>query len=333
MLQPLLFHGPCKPTTITIELKGTIVAPRVVEDWKFREDNTTWIKFSSINGLVIVGGGKVDGQGSPWWIKYPKKSNENNKPTAIRFYNCHNLTLSNLTHVDSPRNHISINYCKDASISNLHIIAPEDSPNTDGIDIGSSTNVLINNSTMKTGDDCIAINNGSSFINISGVFCGPGHGISVGSLGKDKKYATVEHVHVKNCTFNGTSNGVRIKTFEGGSGYARNITYEDIVLVGVKHPVIIDQFYDPKYIDNVGQAVEVSDVTYLNIRGTSLDKNAIELNCDTIVGCTNIILDNVNITRVDGGEAQTICTKAKGKCSSCYPDVPCLSQNSSAIRY
>ncbi|GAU51491.1 hypothetical protein TSUD_413750 [Trifolium subterraneum] len=97
--------------------------------------------------------------------------------------------------------------------------------------------------------------------------------------------------------------------FVGGSGFARNITYEDIILVGVKHPVIIDQFYDPKYIDNVGQAVEVSDVTYLNIRGTSLDKIAIELNCDTIVGCTNIVLDNVNITRVDGGEAQTNALK------------------------
>jgi polygalacturonase len=37
---------------------------------------------------------------------------------------------------------------------------------------------------------------------------------SAGSLGKDKKYATVEHVYVKNCTFNGTSNGARIKTYE-----------------------------------------------------------------------------------------------------------------------
>ncbi|PNY02585.1 polygalacturonase [Trifolium pratense] len=250
---------------------------------------------------------------------------------AIRFYNCHNLTLSNLTHVDSPRNHISINHCKDASISNLTIIAPADSPNTDGIDIGLSTNVLINNSTMMTGDDCIAINNGSSFINITDVFCGPGHGISVGSLGKDKTYATVEHVHVKNCTFNGTTNGARIKTFKGGSGYARNITYEDIIVVGVKHPMIIDQYYDPR--GNIGQAVEVSYVTYLNIHGTSLDKTAIELKCDTIIGCTNIVVDNVNITRVDGGEAQTICTKAQGKCSSCYPDVPCLSHNNSAIWY
>ncbi|GAU51200.1 hypothetical protein TSUD_412190 [Trifolium subterraneum] len=144
-------------------------------------------------------------------------------------------------------------------------------------------------------DDCIAINNGSSFINISGIFCGPGHGIS--SIGSGNELNTYLNPR-------------------GGSGYARNITYEDIILVGVKHPVIIDQFYDPKYIDNVGQAVEVSDVTYLNIRGTSLDKIAIELNCDTIVGCTNIVLDNVNITHVDGGEAQTICTKAKGRCST-----------------
>ncbi|GAU21642.1 hypothetical protein TSUD_251250 [Trifolium subterraneum] len=199
-------------------------------------------------------------------------------------------------------------------MSNLHIIAPNDSPNTDGIDIGSSTNVFINNSTIETGDDCIVINNGSSFINISGIFCGPGHGISVGSLGKNKKYATVEHVH-------------------GGSGYARNITYENIILVGVKHPVIIDQFYDPRIINNIGQAVKVSDVTYLDIHGTSRGKNAIELNCDIIIGCTNIVLDNVNITRVYGGKAQTICTKAHGMCSSCYPDVPCLSQNSSIIRY
>ena len=27
------------------------------------------------------------------------------------------------------------------------------------------------------GDDCIAINGGSSFINISDITCGPGHGI------------------------------------------------------------------------------------------------------------------------------------------------------------
>jgi hypothetical protein len=37
---------------------------------------------------------------------------------------------------------------------------------------------------------------------------------SIGSLGKDGAYETVEEVHVKSCAFKGTQNGVRIKTWE-----------------------------------------------------------------------------------------------------------------------
>lgn len=65
-----------------------------------------------------------------------------------------------------------------------------------------------------TGDDCIAINSGSSWISITGVTCGPGHGMSIGSLGEDGAYQTVEEVNVENCSFRGTDNGVRIKTWK-----------------------------------------------------------------------------------------------------------------------
>lgn len=37
---------------------------------------------------------------------------------------------------------------------------------------------------------------------------------SVGSLGEDGAYNTVEHVNVVNCTFKGTQNGARIKTWQ-----------------------------------------------------------------------------------------------------------------------
>lgn len=70
---------------------------------------------------------------------------------ALQFLGCDNLKLGPLRHIDSPKNHISIADCNGALISHLHIIAPENSPNTDGIDISRSTNIIIDHSTISTG--------------------------------------------------------------------------------------------------------------------------------------------------------------------------------------
>ncbi|KAK7331444.1 hypothetical protein VNO77_25669 [Canavalia gladiata] len=326
LLQPVSFKGPCKPTTINIQIQGTITAPQSIEAWKWSNGNSKqyWIQFSGISGLVVNGGGKVDGQGARWW---KSNSDAHSKPTALKFNACNNLKLSKLTHINSPRNHISIDGCNHATISSLTIVAPEDSPNTDGLDIASSTNIFINNSTIQTGDDCIAINSGSSFINITGVFCGPGHGISVGSLGKDGAFDTVEEVHVQNCTFNGSTNGARIKTWKGGSGYARKIIFEDIILIGAKNPVIINQQYSELHLGekNGMQAVKISDVTYRNVKGTVTGKDAIELNCDPIVGCNDIEFDDIYITSEDDNPIEVSCTNAHGTSSSCNPIISCLS--------
>ncbi|OIW14682.1 hypothetical protein TanjilG_33024 [Lupinus angustifolius] len=329
MLQPIQFKGPCNPTTLIVKVEGTIVAPKSIEEWQWPnddDDKDIWVQFSQINGLFIQGGGQFDGQGSPWW-KY-KGDKASYRPTALNFHRCENLNLMDLTHINSPKNHISINMCNGSYISNLHIIAPEDSPNTDGIDISESTNIIILNSTMETGDDCVAINGGTSFVNISNVYCGPGHGISIGSLGKNGAYDEVEEIHVQNCTFTGTTNGARIKTWVGGRGYARKITFEDIILVDTKNPVIINQQYEDHHFinNNDGKAVEVSDITYRNISGTSSSEDVINLSCDVNIGCNGIVMENINITSdSSGNEVYASCTKAEGSSYSCIPTLSCLS--------
>ncbi len=70
---------------------------------------------------------------------------------ALHFENCNGLQLSKLNHLNSPKNHISISSCNEVYISNLRISAPEDSPNTDGIDISHSSNVRVLNTVMETG--------------------------------------------------------------------------------------------------------------------------------------------------------------------------------------
>ncbi|KAJ1440081.1 Pectin lyase fold/virulence factor [Sesbania bispinosa] len=250
MLNPLKFSGPCKFSSVHFKVEGNIVAPNSTKAWK-EQDSSRWIEFSHIDGLIIDGGGQIDGQGSVWWNACNGTSCT--RPTALFINNCSNLQLNGIHHLNSGRNHISINGSNHTSIFNLTITAPQDSPNTDGIDIAHSSYLLIQNLTIATGDDCIAINGGASNINITGVTCGPGHGISVGSLGAKGAYETVEQVYVKNCSFKGSKNGMRIKTWQGGSGYARNISFEQIILIDTKNPIIIDQNYGDEKIEDMNK--------------------------------------------------------------------------------
>ncbi|XP_042982587.1 probable polygalacturonase At3g15720 [Carya illinoinensis] len=295
-------------------------------------DKSKWIQFSNIDGLVINGDGHIDGQGYAWWKScFPNKESWGckNRPTALHFNKCNGLQLSELSHLNSPRNHISISSCDGVHISHLNIFAPEESPNTDGIDISTSRNIEIKNSVIQTGDDCVAINQGSSYINISSVACGPGHGISIGSLGKNGNYETVEEVHVRDCNFTGTQNGARIKTWKGGSGYARKISFENIRVRNSQNPIIIDQNYDP-FGRNAGsqKAVKVSDVTFKNVRGTAAEELAIDLICSLGMGCTNILLDNIDIqSSIPGKRTYSRCNNVHGTARACNPVVPCVASS------
>lgn len=64
------------------------------------------------------------------------------------------------------------------------------------------------------GDDCISIQDGCSDLFIRSVRCGPGHGISIGGLGKGGASAVVSGVTVQDVTLNQTMTGLRIKTWQ-----------------------------------------------------------------------------------------------------------------------
>lgn len=112
--------------------------------------------------------------------------------------------------------------------------------------MGRCNGINIVDSTIRTGDDCISIGHGSRNVNIQRVICGPGHGISIGSLGKRKGEKPVSHVSVTNCTFLNTHNGVRIKTWPtSNTGIVDDVRFEDLVMHGVRIPILIDQEYCP----------------------------------------------------------------------------------------
>jgi len=61
-----------------MQLEGTVTAPESVRVWKFLDDRRKWIQFSDISGLVMKGGGQIDGQGAAWW----NSNDVSNRPTV-----------------------------------------------------------------------------------------------------------------------------------------------------------------------------------------------------------------------------------------------------------
>ncbi|RZC08440.1 Polygalacturonase, partial [Glycine soja] len=58
---------------------------------------------------------------------------------------------------DSKNFHVNVLACNNLTFDGFKISAPEDSPNTDGIHIGRSTDVKVLNTNIATGDDCVSL--------------------------------------------------------------------------------------------------------------------------------------------------------------------------------
>ncbi|KAJ7145795.1 pectin lyase fold/virulence factor [Mycena epipterygia] len=170
--------------------------------------------------------------------------------------------------------------------------------NTDGINI-SGQNITVDGYYGHNGDDCISVINGARNVFATNGFCGfSSHGLSIGSLGSQGSYQTVQGVVFKNWTMNGAVYGARFKSWTGGAGFADNVTWEDITLVNVSTAIFVTQNYfdqglgPPPANSTNNSSTKISNFNYRNFKG-GLNANWTDGTCITPV-CWN---------HVDGGDA------------------------------
>ncbi|CAL9064660.1 unnamed protein product [Musa banksii] len=310
ILKPVAFSGPCR-AHMTVMIKGTLEASSNRSDWNV--DNIRhWILFDGIRNLMVRGGGTVDGNGHVWWQHSCKRNTSLpciDAPTALFFSSCKNLVVEDLVVKDSQQMHVAFRRCTNVKASKLTISAPESSPNTDGIHVSGTKSILIKDTIIETGDDCISIVSGSRRVIATRIVCGPGHGISIGSLGANNTRAHVSKVLVDKVILKGTTNGVRIKTWQGGHGYAKHIIFQNVFMHDVQNPIIINQNYCDSRIPchEQNSAVAVSRVLYRNIKGTSASELAMEFDCSRSHPCRHIVLQEIELVGEGGGPAASLC--------------------------
>lgn len=199
--------------------------------------------------VSISGKGIIDGQGEFWWDIFRLGKNKYPRPKLIAPYNCKHVTIEGVTLTNSPSWTINTILCDNVTVDKVTIKNPFDSPNTDGIDPESCSNVHISNCHVDVGDDCIAVKAGTEdtadrvpCTNITITNCTMVHGHGGVVLGSEMS-GDIVNVTISNCVFEGTDRGIRLKSRRGRGGTVEDIRVNNIIMNEVFCPFVANLYY------------------------------------------------------------------------------------------
>ncbi len=217
------------------------------------------------SGVRITGKGTIDGHGPFWWRKFWGDDHQSGMlkdyvARGVRWavdYDCQRIRpilIQNSTHVQvrdltirrSGFWTLTATYSQHITIAGLVIRANEggQGPSTDGIDIDSSSHVLIENCDIECNDDNICLKSGrdadglrvnrpTTNVIIRNCITRAGHGMV--TIGSDMS-GGVHDVEVYNIRAIGTQAGIRFKSARVRGGLVENIRFHDITMEGVPVP-------------------------------------------------------------------------------------------------
>lgn len=266
--------------------------------------------------IALTGEGTINGNGSDegnWWYmkgikshgwhegvdewqgtakKGPRaeliKMSDNNVPTAerkfglgkglrpqlVNFLRCENVLIENVRLLNSPFWVIHPIFCKNMTVRGAYIY--NEGPNGDGCDPESCEDVLIENCTFHTGDDCIALKSGRNDdglranvpcknIVVRGCTMEDGHGgVVIGS----EISGGCNNIFAENCKMDSPNldRVLRIKTNTCRGGINENIYMRNIEVGQCAEAVMrINLVYEPNEIAERGHIPTVRNVYMENV--------------------------------------------------------------------
>jgi hypothetical protein len=174
------------------------------------------------------------------------------RPNLFQVVNCRNVLIDSVHIVNSSRWTLRPTACDNVTISRVTINNPADSPNTDGINPDSCSNVHISDCHIDVGDDCVTLKSGAEddgraehrpCQNITIMNCTMLHGHGGVVLGSEMS-GGIRNVAISNCVFSGTDRGIRLKSRRGRGSVIEDIRVDNIVMDNVLCPIAVNLFYE-----------------------------------------------------------------------------------------
>jgi polygalacturonase len=204
-----------------------------------------------LTNIAVTGRGTIDGRGAGWWRRHHERTLDYARPRLVSFTDCANVRVEGVTLTNSPSWTLHPVRCQNVTVDNVTIFNPADSPNTDGINPDSCSDVRISNCHVDVGDDCIALKSGTEAEapekrapcqNVAITNCTLAHGHGGVVIGSEMS-GGVRNVVISNCVFTGTDRGLRLKSRRGRGGVVEDIRMSNIVMTDVLCPFTMNLYY------------------------------------------------------------------------------------------
>jgi polygalacturonase len=315
------FTGPvdlCSAIDLHLEVGATIFFSPKFEDYGAANSYRPLLRTTNAHDVKISGAGTINGHGEAWWQAAEKfkqearaakaRSDTMPRPNLVEFDRCQRVRVEGVTLTASPKFNLVPRRSQDVTIDGIKIFNPHKaSPNTDGIDPNLCQRVWITHCVIDTDDDNIAIKSGGaagegvSDVLIEHCTFKHGHGCSFGS----ETSGTVKRVTVRDCTFEDTDIGVRLKSDRTRGGLVEQVVYENLTMKNVGQAIVITSYYPENTTPKPGEKVEAKEVgattpkwtniTVRNVTATGCTKNAGQILGLPESPATGIVLENVKI--------------------------------------
>jgi uncharacterized protein (TIGR03437 family) len=280
------------------------------------------ISANQANGAGLMGYGTIDGRGqlpmlingapsaASWWDLATQAKTQfpavlQNCPKMLWVNSTDSFTLHKITLRNSPFYHVQGLHDTNFTAWGIKIVAPYDAYNTDGVNLGFSSNVTVTNSYISEGDDNVVVYGSSpstTGVSVIDNRFGDGHGASIGN----DPATGIANVMYDGISFAGNAAnadqiGVRIKSNASFGGLIQNISFTNICMQNVHEAIVLDPFYNEITTGNL--IPQFTNITIQDMHATTEGTVKIEGYNATVP--TGVTLNNVQVDGIKSSDVTT----------------------------